>query len=64
MYDINYLAVIVSAVVFFVIGAIWYNDAVFGKAWRASMGKTDAEFEKENGDRKENSYESVATYCM
>ena len=47
MYDINYLAVIVSAVVFFVIGAIWYNDAVFGKAWRAAMGKTDAEFEKE-----------------
>jgi len=47
MYDINYLAVIVSALVFFVIGAIWYNDALFGKAWRESMGKTDAEFEKE-----------------
>lgn len=47
MYDINYLAVFVSAIVFFVIGAIWYNDALFGKAWRDSMGKTNAEFEKE-----------------
>lgn len=47
MYDINYLAVIVSALVFFVIGAIWYNDALLGKGWRTSLGKTDAEFEKE-----------------
>lgn len=47
MYDINYLAVFVSAIVFFVIGALWYNDSLFGKAWRGVMGKTDAEFEKE-----------------
>lgn len=47
MYDINYLAVFVSAIVFFAIGALWYNDSLFGKAWRASMGKTDEEFEKE-----------------
>ena len=47
MYDINYLAILVSAIIFFAIGALWYNDSLFGKAWRAAMGKTDAEFEKE-----------------
>lgn len=50
MYDINYLAIIVAAIVFFVVGALWYNDALFGKAWRASMGKTDTEFEKDRAN--------------
>lgn len=50
MYDINYIAVIVSAVVFFALGALWYNDILFGKSWRDSMGKTDKEFEKEQAD--------------
>jgi len=47
MYDINYWAVIVSAIAFFVLGSFWYTDVLFGKAWRNSMGKTDEEFEKE-----------------
>jgi len=50
MYDINYWAVLVSAIAFFAVGAVWYNDSLFGKAWRASMGKSDAEFEKEKQD--------------
>ena len=50
MYDINYIAVIVSAVVFFALGALWYNDILFGKSWRDSMGKTDKEFEREQAD--------------
>jgi len=47
MYEICYLAVIVSAIVFFCIGALWYNDALLGKAWRSAMGKSDEEFEKD-----------------
>ena len=50
MYDVNYFAVIVSAIAFFGLGALWYTDILFGKAWRDSMGKTDAEFEKERAD--------------
>lgn len=50
MYDINYWAVLVSAFAFFAIGALWYNDILFGKAWRESMGKTEADFEKEKAN--------------
>ena len=50
MYDINYLAVIVSAIAFFALGALWYNDILFGKSWRDSMGKSDKEFEKEQAE--------------
>lgn len=32
--NINILATVVAAVVYFVIGAVWYMPAVFGKAWQ------------------------------
>jgi len=50
MYDINYWAILVSALAFFAVGSLWYNDILFGKAWRESMGKTEADFEKEKAD--------------
>jgi len=50
MYDVNYLAVIVSAIAFFALGSLWYTDILFGKAWRDSMDKTDEEFEKERAN--------------
>ena len=31
--DINWLAVVVAAVAFFILGAIWYAPPVLGKAW-------------------------------
>lgn len=37
---INYLAVVVAAVVYFVIGALWYSPALFGTAWMRGIGKT------------------------
>ena len=37
--DLNWLAVIVAAVAYWVLGAVWYNDAVFGKQWKAATGK-------------------------
>jgi hypothetical protein len=36
---INYLAVAVSAVIFFGIGAAWYN--IFGKIWSKAIGMTE-----------------------
>lgn len=46
MYDINYWAVLVSAIVFFVLGALWYTKVLFGDAWLDSLGKTKKELEK------------------
>ena len=38
---INYLGVVVAAVVGFIFGGIWYG--VLGKVWMAALGKTEAE---------------------
>jgi hypothetical protein len=35
---INWLAVLVGAVVYFVIGAAWFAPAVFGRPWMAAIG--------------------------
>ena len=34
--DLNYLAVLVAALVFFLVGGVWYA-AVFGKPWRNAL---------------------------
>lgn len=36
--DLNWLAVIVAALAYFAIGAVWYAPPVFGKAWGAAGG--------------------------
>ena len=36
MGDINYLAVVLGAVAFFVVGMVWYG-ALFGKAWQREL---------------------------
>jgi hypothetical protein len=38
---VNYWAVLVAAVVYFVFGALWYSRGVFGKAWMQAVNKTD-----------------------
>ncbi len=38
---INYLGVIVAAILAFVFGGIWYG--MLGKLWMAALGKTEAE---------------------
>ena len=37
--DLNWLAVLVATVAYFVIGAVWYSDALMGKQWRAATGQ-------------------------
>jgi hypothetical protein len=36
--DVNWLAVIVATLAYFFLGAIWYANAVFGRAWQRSSG--------------------------
>jgi hypothetical protein len=40
--QLNWLAVIVAAVVYFVIGAAWFAPAVFGRPWMAAIGFDDS----------------------
>lgn len=36
--DLNWLAVLVAALAYFAIGAVWYAPPLFGKAWAAAGG--------------------------
>jgi hypothetical protein len=36
--DVNYLAVLVATIVWFVLGAVWYAQPVFGRMWMRSLG--------------------------
>lgn len=46
--EINYLAVIVAAVVGFGIGALWYAPAVLGKRWMQLTGRMPEKATGEN----------------
>lgn len=37
--DINYLAVVIAAVVNMVVGALWYSRVLFAKPWAALTGR-------------------------
>lgn len=37
---INYYAVILGAVAYMVLGALWYSPILFGNAWMRGIGKT------------------------
>ena len=41
--SVNYLAVLVSAVVIFILGGLWYSPVLFAKKWIALQGKTEEE---------------------
>ena len=47
MTGIRILAIVVAAVVYFFIGAIWYGQ--FSVAWLAGIGKTVEQIEREHG---------------
>jgi hypothetical protein len=40
--DVNWLAVLVAAVVTFVLGGVWYGP-LFGRVWRAAEGQAEPE---------------------
>ena len=39
--DINYLAVLIAAIVYYVGGALWYSPILFGKTWMGLVGLTE-----------------------
>ncbi len=41
--NVNYLAVLVSGVVIFVLGGLWYSPVLFAKPWTRLMGQTEEE---------------------
>ncbi len=42
-FSVNYLAVVVSALVALVIGFVWYAPPVFGDRWMSYLGTTQAQ---------------------
>ena len=45
---LNYLAIIVSALVSFGIGALWYSPVLFSKTWQKEVGLSDEDLASEN----------------
>lgn len=41
--DINYVAVIIAALVPMVLGALWYSPALFARPWMRAVGRTEDE---------------------
>ena len=46
--ELNWLAVIVSALVAFISGAIWYSKPLFGKKWQKAVGLSDKQVNSGN----------------
>ena len=44
--DINYLAVLVAAVIAMVLGGLWYSPVLFGNVWMKLQGFTEEELKK------------------
>lgn len=38
--NVNYLAVLVAAIAYMALGALWYSPVLFGNAWMRGIGKT------------------------
>jgi len=43
--QINYIAVLVAAILYFVLGALWYSPVLFSKPWMESIGMTQEDME-------------------
>lgn len=46
--ELNYLAVLVTAIAIFVLGGLWYSPALFAKRWIALQGKSEEEMKAGN----------------
>lgn len=43
--SMNYLAIIVAAIAYMALGALWYSPVLFGAAWLRGIGKTKEQVE-------------------
>jgi hypothetical protein len=48
MENVNWLSLILAALIPMVVGFIWYNPKVFGNAWMASIGMTEEKAKEAN----------------
>lgn len=46
--ELNFLAIVVAAIVPLLIGAIWYNPSVLGTAWMKASGMTEEKMKSGN----------------
>ncbi len=44
--QVNYFAVLVSAAVIWILGAVWYSPALFSKRWVVLQGRSEEELKK------------------
>lgn len=44
--SVNYWAVLVGAVIYMALGALWYSPALFGKSWMQLVGKTEEDLKQ------------------
>lgn len=49
MAAVNYLAVLVAAILNMLIGALWYSPSLFGKSWMALIGMKPEDVQKRAG---------------
>lgn len=47
--DLNYWAVLVSGIAYFILGGLWYSPILFAKTWMAAIGKTEEEIRQQGG---------------
>ena len=50
--QINWLAVLVAAIAYFMLGAIWYSKTLFGSKWAAAVGLNMNDPDKSKGMAK------------
>lgn len=45
--NVNYLAILVAAIINMVVGSLWYSPVLFLKSWSKSIGKTEKDMQKD-----------------
>ncbi len=48
MPQVNFLAIVVAAVVAFILGGLWYSPVLFGKVWQREVGLSDEQLRRGN----------------
>ena len=43
--EVNYLAVLIAAIIYYASGALWYSTLLFGKSWMGLVGLTAKKLE-------------------
>lgn len=44
--SVNYLAVVISAAAYWLLGALWYSPVLFARVWTRNIGKTEEQLKE------------------